>query len=236
MRNIIQLTEELSFPPVKMSRYDGLLCFGGDLSFQRLLLAYRNGIFPWYSSGDPILWWSPDPRFVMTPDDLIVSKSMKKVLSKNIFTVKLDTSFREVILNCGNLRAKDGTWITKEIIDGYCELHNKGYAHSVEVYYEDKLVGGLYGVSIGSVFFGESMFHLMDNASKTGFIILVKLLKENNIHIIDCQIHSKHLESLGAYHISRDNFIEVINKCVNSESHVYNWNIWLKDRKTADFI
>ncbi|WP_291632382.1 leucyl/phenylalanyl-tRNA--protein transferase, partial [Clostridium sp.] len=190
----------------------GLLAIEGDLSPERLFLAYSNGIFPWFSDGEPILWWSPDPRFVVYPSDVKISHSMKKVFKKNTYRISFDTCFRDVISNCSNVRKETGTWITNEMIEAYCSLHEVGYAHSVETWYEDRLVGGLYGVSIGKCFFGESMFSTMDNASKVAFITLSKVLEEKRFTIIDCQVHTTHLESLGAVYMSRDNFLEIVEK------------------------
>jgi leucyl/phenylalanyl-tRNA--protein transferase len=209
---IYRLSNDLVFPHPSLSEEDGLLAIEGDLSTQRLLLAYSNGIFPWFSDDEPILWWSPDPRFVVYPKDVRISHSMKKLLKKNTFRISFDTCFRDVISNCSNVRKETGTWITNEMIDAYCKLHELGYAHSVESWYEDKLVGGLYGVSKGKCFFGESMFSTMDNASKAAFIALSKVLEEKEFIIIDCQVHTTHLESLGAVYISRENFLELVEK------------------------
>jgi len=161
---------------------------------------------------------------------------MKKVLKKNLFSVSLDKNFRAVITNCKKVREQTGTWITDEMLEAYCELHDDGYAHSVEVFREGELVGGLYGVSIGLCFFGESMFSLADNASKTGFIILSKLLKEKNFGLIDCQVYTNHLKSLGAYNIEREKFISLIAKYVKYETFRNDWNEWLDDRSASDFV
>lgn len=236
MKYLYKLTEDLVFPPVKYSLPDGLLAIGGDLSIDRLLLAYRSGIFPWYNDDSPILWWSPDPRFVVTPEEVRLSTSMKKVLKKNLFSVSLDQNFREVISNCKKVRDDTGTWITDEMLEAYCALHNAGYAHSVEVTLDGKLVGGLYGISIGLCFFGESMFSLADNASKTGFIVLSKLLKEKNFGLIDCQVYTNHLRSLGAHNIERENFISLIAKYTKYETFKNDWNYWLDGRSTSDFV
>jgi leucyl/phenylalanyl-tRNA--protein transferase len=209
---IYRLSNDLLFPDASLSDEDGLLAIEGDLSPERLLLAYSNGIFPWFSEDEPILWWSPDPRFVIYPKDIRVSHSMKKILKKNKYRVSFDTSFREVISNCSSLRKEAGTWITNEMIEAYCKLHELGFAHSVETFYGDELVGGLYGVSIGKCFFGESMFQTMDNASKVAFISLSKLLEEKDFSVIDCQVHTDHLESLGALYISRKKFLDLVEK------------------------
>lgn len=207
-----RLSKDLVFPHPSLAEEDGLLAIGGDLSYERLLLAYMNGIFPWFSDDEPILWWSPDPRFVLYPKDIKISHSMKKLLKKNTYKISFNTCFKEVITNCSNVRKETGTWITNEMIDAYCKLHELGFAHSVEAWHEDKLVGGLYGVSIGKCFFGESMFSIMDNASKAAFITLSKVLEEKGFLMIDCQVHTQHLESLGAVYLSREKFLEVLEK------------------------
>ena len=204
---------------------EGLLAFGGDLSPERLILAYENGIFPWFSDDSPILWWSPDPRFIIFPDKLKISKSMKKFLKKTDYKVTFDTAFKDVISNCASLREKDGTWITKEMQDAYCRLYNLNLAHSVEVWDNSELIGGLYGVSIGKCFFGESMFSKKDNSSKTGFITLVDFLRKKGFLIIDCQVHTKYLESLGGEHISRKEFLKIIKNGFKFETLNYKWNI-----------
>jgi leucyl/phenylalanyl-tRNA--protein transferase len=179
------------FPPVEYSNEDGILAVGGDLSPGRLIEAYTNGIFPWYSSDTPILWWSPDPRFVIYPDAVKVSKSMRQVLRRNIFDIRYDTSFREVIIACSKERKHEkGTWITSEMIEAYIALHNLGLAHSVEAWHDGKLAGGLYGVSIGRIFFGESMFSYESNASKAAFIVLAENLVKLGFDLIDSQVYT----------------------------------------------
>jgi leucyl/phenylalanyl-tRNA---protein transferase len=202
------LSAELIFPPIEQAHDDGLLCIGGDLSFDRLLLAYQKGIFPWYSDDDPILWYSPDPRFVLFPEKIKVSKSMKQVLNKGELIFKINHSFKDVIHNCKIQKRKgqDGTWITNEMENAYTKLHELGIAHSFECYVNEALVGGLYGVLLDRVFCGESMFSLQPNTSKFVLIQLCKYLQEKNIAIIDCQIYTPHLESLGAEMISRKDF------------------------------
>ncbi len=181
---------------------------GGDLSPARLLLAYSMGIFPWFNAQDPILWWSPDPRCILEPAELHVSASLAKVLRKGVFSVTFDRAFREVITACGKLReAGAGTWITPEMLAAYCRLHEMGFAHSVECWHDGNLVGGLYGVSLGRCFFGESMFHRTSNASKVAFVTLVRMLAERRCELIDCQLSNPHLESLGARGISRQAFL-----------------------------
>ncbi|MBZ9687545.1 leucyl/phenylalanyl-tRNA--protein transferase [Clostridium estertheticum] len=214
---IYRLSNNLVFPDPSLAEEDGLLALDGDLSPERLLLAYSNGIFPWFSDEEPILWWSPDPRFVLYPKDIRISHSMKKILKKNIYKISFDTCFRDVISNCSNMRKEEGTWITNEMIEAYCKLHELGFAHSVETWYEDKLVGGLYGISMGKCFFGESMFSTMDNASKAAFITLSKLLDEKGFVVIDCQVHTHHLESLGAVYISREDFSQMVKRAISIE-------------------
>ncbi|HEY8888751.1 MAG TPA: leucyl/phenylalanyl-tRNA--protein transferase [Clostridium sp.] len=212
---IYRLSNDLAFPDPSLSEEDGLLAIEGDLSAERLLLAYSNGIFPWFSEDEPILWWSPDPRFVVYPKDINISHSMKKLLKKSTYKVTYDTCFRDVISNCSNLRKETGTWITNEMIEAYCKLNELGYAHSVETWHQGKLVGGLYGVSIGKCFFGESMFSIMDNASKTAFITFGKLLEEKGFSIIDSQVYTTHLESLGAVYISRKKFLALVKEGIS---------------------
>ena len=208
------LNNQLSFPPVSAADEDGLLAVGGDLRPERLLLAYRSGIFPWFNEEDPLLWWSPDPRFVLFPDKLIVSKSMKAVLRKNVFDFKINTDFEGVIKGCADTPRgyADGTWITPEMQDAYMELHRRGCAHSAECWQQNELVGGLYGVRIGTVFFGESMFSRVSNASKAAFILYVQQLQSEGVQLIDCQMHTAHLESLGAEAVSRDFFMESLRQ------------------------
>lgn len=221
---LYEIGKSLFFPSVDSSEKDGLLAFGGDLSTDRLILAYKSGIFPWFSSGYPILWWSPDPRFVLFPDKLKISSSMKKFIKKTSYKVTFDTSFKEVILSCAKMREESGTWITKEMQKAYCNLYSLNLAHSVEVWENSELVGGLYGVSIGRCFFGESMFSKKDNSSKFGFINLVEFLKKKGFLIIDCQVHTNYLESLGAEHIPRKEFLQIIKKGFEYETLKYKWH------------
>ena len=209
--SVYLLDKRLLFPPVSEADQEGLLAVGGDLSTERLLLAYRSGIFPWYSGRTP-QWYSPDPRFVLIPDELKVSHSMKPLLKKKAFEFTTNTAFAEVIQNCKTQprEGQFGTWITDDMKAAYIRLHQQGFAHSAEVWQEGKLVGGLYGVKIGRVFFGESMFSLVSNASKYAFISYVQQLKEEGIQLIDCQVYTPHLESLGAIMISREEFVEVV--------------------------
>jgi len=206
---VFRLDERMLFPAPELAEPDGLLAVGGDLSTDRLLLAYQSGIFPWYSDDTPILWYSPHERFVLSPDELKVSKSMKQVLRSNRFRVTIDQCFDRVISACSAVdrEGQDGTWITAAMKAAYIKLHQLGYAHSVEVWQHDDLVGGLYGVQIGTVFCGESMFSLVSNASKTG---LVHLCESREYRLIDCQVHTHHLESMGARMISRAKYLAAL--------------------------
>jgi len=207
------LSQELFFPPVSHSDADGILAFGGDLSPERLMLAYRSGIFPWFNPDEPIIWWSPDPRMVLFLDELIISKSMRNILNRNIFKVTFNQNFREVISNCRSVKrdGQNGTWITDDMIEAYCKLNELGFAKSVEVWQNDELVGGLYGIDLGHVFCGESMFSKVSNASKVAFIALVNTLKEGNYKLLDCQVYNEHLESLGCREIDRDEFMSILS-------------------------
>ena len=204
--------EALWFPPVTKARRDGLLAIGGDLSTERLLLAYRSGIFPWFSEGEPILWWSPNPRFVLFPGQLKVSKSMQQLIRRQAFDYSVDTAFEAVIHHCRHVarEGQDGTWITDEIEAAYTALHRMGYAHSAESWLDGELVGGLYGIRMGKVFFGESMFANRSNASKYAFIKWVQQLQQEGVELIDCQVHTAHLESLGAAMIPRKKFMVLL--------------------------
>lgn len=207
---IFRLDERLLFPNPELAEPDGLLAVGGDLSANRLLLAYSHGIFPWYSDDEPILWYSPHQRFVLHPDQLKISKSMRQVLRSDKFSVTFDTCFDQVIQNCSVAFRKDqdGTWITNDMITAYVNLHQLGYAHSVEVWENNELAGGLYGIQVGRVFCGESMFSKVSNASKTA---LIALCQTGNYNLIDCQVHTPHLESLGAEMISRAEYVKVFH-------------------------
>jgi len=226
------LKTDLWFPDVEESTEEGIVAVGGDLSVERLILAYSKGIFPWYSSDkSPILWWSPDPRFVLFPENLIVSKSMRPYFNQNKFQVTWDQNFEDVIINCQKIDREDqpGTWITSKMLASYIQLHKKGYAHSVEVWLGNELVGGLYGISLGKVFFGESMFAKVSNASKFGFISLVIQLKQKGFLLIDCQQETKHLESLGAAAIKRKDFIEFLKNNEIEETYLGSWENYFKD-------
>ncbi len=207
------LNDELYFPPVEQADENGLLAVGGDLSSERLLLAYRSGIFPWFSDDDPVCWWSPDPRFVLLPAEIKISKSMQQVFKKKQFRFTTNAAFEQVITGCQNVyrEGQDGTWITEEMKAAYIQLHRSGYAHSAETWLNDQLVGGLYGIRLGNVFFGESMFSHFSNASKFAFISYVQQLEKEKVQLIDCQLHTNHLESLGAKMIARKKFIELLH-------------------------
>ncbi|WP_288448388.1 leucyl/phenylalanyl-tRNA--protein transferase [uncultured Pseudomonas sp.] len=213
--------ESPDFPPLQQALREpnGLLAIGGDLSAARLISAYRHGCFPWYQAGQPLLWWSPDPRTVLFPPDLHVSRSLAKTLRKTPLRVTYDQAFERVILACaGPRRDADGTWITAEMRQAYQQLHTQGWAHSVEVWDGDQLVGGLYGIAMGKLFFGESMFSLVDNASKIGFVTLVRDLAAWGFVMIDCQMQTAHLQSLGASSLSRERFSEYLAKYLDQAS------------------
>ena len=206
------LSKDLYFPPVEEASYEGILAVGGDLSVERLLLAYRNGIFPWFNEDEPIFWWSPHDRMVVVPSIYKVSKSIRNLLNQNKFRVTFNQNFAEVIANCQQIRrnGQDGTWITEDIIQSYTKLHEMGIAKSVEVWQNDELVGGLYGIDLGHIFCGESMFSKVPNASKIAFVTLINHLKDNNYKLLDCQVHNDHLEKLGAFEVSREIFMRVL--------------------------
>lgn len=211
---MIFLSDKLWFPPVETTTNDGVLAIGGDLSSERLLLAYKSGIFPWYNQGEPIVWYSPCSRMVLFPDELKISKSMKQILRKNEFKVTFNQNFNDVIRACKNIyrEGQGGTWITDEMEKAYINLHELGYGKSVEVWSGNELVGGLYGVDLGTVFCGESMFSKISNTSKIAFIYLVEKLKNENYSLIDCQIYTNHLASLGAKEIPRSKFLKYLKK------------------------
>ncbi|MBR9922408.1 MAG: leucyl/phenylalanyl-tRNA--protein transferase [Bacteroidetes bacterium] len=216
----------IEFPNPGLADHRGILAVGGDLSTDRLIEAYRKGIFPWYSDGSPILWWSPDPRCVLFPEDLKIAKSMRPYLNQPKFEWTLDENFQEVIHLCGTSRP--GTWITPEMEAAYCQLHALGYAHSVEVWEGDELVGGLYGIALGKCFFGESMFSKRSNASKFGFIRLVQRLSAKGYQLIDCQQETAHLRSMGATTIPRCKFLEILQKNETEETERGEWRVECK--------
>lgn len=226
MFRLIRLNDDdCFFPPVDHANPDGLLAFGGDLSLHRLIMAYANGIFPWYSEDEPILWWSLDPRLVIRPGEMKVSKSMRHTLKSEKFECHIDTNFREVMLHCAHTPRpdQDGTWILDEIVEAYCNLHKFGIAHSFETYLDNELVGGLYGVSIGKVFFGESMFHTKTDASKVAFWHLHQFLQQHGFRLIDCQQVTSHLMSLGAYTIPRSEFLKELKVLTQGPTLLGNW-------------
>jgi leucyl/phenylalanyl-tRNA--protein transferase len=210
---ITLLDDKLWFPPLTEANDDGLLAAGGDLSPGRLLLAYRSGIFPWFNEDEIPLWWSPDPRFVLFPDELRVSRSMKQVLRSHRFRFDIAPPFHEIITRCGSVNrpGQNGTWITSEIRDAFARLHEAGIVRAVAAWQDDRIVGGLYGILLGTTFFGESMFSLVPNASKFAFIHWVRYLAAHGVRLIDCQVYTAHLESLGARMISRDRFLELVS-------------------------
>ena len=214
------------FPPVEqaLTEPDGLLAAGGDLRPERLLNAYHHGIFPWYNEGEPILWWSPDPRCVLYPDRIKVSRSLRKTLKKGLFEIRMDTAFAEVMTACGEARAtQEGTWITPAMLDAYTRLHELGYAHSVECWQDEQLVGGLYGISIGKVFCGESMFSKRSDASKVALVHLCDYLLDHDYRLIDSQVYTRHLESLGAIMMPRQEYITLLKKYTVEDDQPGKW-------------
>lgn len=221
------------FPPVESATPEGLLAVGGDLSSDRLLEAYRRGIFPWYNPGQPILWWSPDPRAVLYPEKLKISHSLRKTLRRNHFRVTFDNAFRAVVLACAAPRTQypgGGTWITDEMVEAYCRLHELGVAHSVETWQDKQLIGGLYGVALGGVFFGESMFSRATDASKVALVALAQQLRHFGFPLIDCQIPSAHLASLGAEDIPRPRFLEELRRALDLPGRPGRWQTEITTR------
>jgi len=215
-----------AFPPLTeaLTEPDGLLAVGGCLSTQRIINAYTQGIFPWYNNDDPILWWSPDPRMIIFPEKLHLSRSLKKTLRKQTFQITFDTAFTRVIKACAAPRSNEpGTWLLPDMQLAYCRLHKEGHAHSVEVWHDGKLVGGLYGIAVGQVFFGESMFHRKTDASKVAFVSLIQQLSLWGYQLIDCQIHTQHLVSLGAEEISRKQFSSLLQQYHHCKPHSTAW-------------
>jgi leucyl/phenylalanyl-tRNA--protein transferase len=208
---MIWLSDKITFPEYKFTTKEGIIALGGDLSVERLIYAYKNGIFPWFSEDDPIVWYCPHKRMVLFPDKLKVSKSMRKIIQKKQFVITENKAFEEVIYNCKNIDRNDGfgTWITDDMQQAYVNLHQKGIAKSIEVWLDDELVGGLYGLEMNGIFCGESMFSKISNASKIAFIHLVQ---SNSYRLIDCQVYNNHLASLGAIEIERDLFLEILNE------------------------
>ncbi len=228
MNNKIELldSKNLYFPNPLFGPANKPIAIGGDLKPERLVLAYKSGIFPWYCDYSPILWWSPDPRFVLFIDELHISKSLDKKLRKNIFDLTIDNDFEKVIINCAKVKRKfqNGTWITDEMIEAYIKLHKMGYAHSIETRLNNELVGGFYGVNIGCIFFGESMFHFVDDASKYAFAkFILKLKEKTNIDIIDCQVYTDYLSSFGAKLISRAEYINLLKERIDKDNNINDW-------------
>ena len=221
------LTNELIFPPPHLASEEGLLAVGGDLSQERLLLAYRMGIFPWYSDNEPILWWSPDPRLVLYLREFHISKTLKKIIKKGVFQITMDTAFEKVIRACARVHAKDdgGTWIVDDMVKAYQKLHMSGYAHSVETWHEGELVGGLYGVSLGGSFFGESMFSVISNASSAALVALAGHLKEKSFDMIDCQVTTTHLKKFGAREVPRNRFLKQLKESVSKPTIKGVWSL-----------
>jgi len=223
---IYRIGEDLVFPHPSLAEPDGLLGVGGDLCQRRLLLAYANGIFPWYSDEQPILWFSPDPRMVLQPRELHVPRSLRKRMKQDGLTIRMDTAFRQVMQRCRTVprRGQAGTWITEEMLAAYQALHEAGFAHSVEAWRGDELVGGLYGVAIGHIFSGESMFSLETDASKTAFTWAVRQLAVWGYELIDCQIHTEHLARFGAKEISRESYLEGLGTLVHRPGRMGRWD------------
>ena len=222
---VFLLDNDLVFPPPHLADESGMLAVGGDLSEERLLLAYRMGIFPWYSEGEPLLWWSPDPRLILLPEEFHVSQRLSRVIRQGVFRVTMDAAFDSVIRACAEAprSGQGGTWITEEMIDAYCRLHASGYAHSVECWRGDELAGGLYGISIGNAFFGESMFSRVSDASKAALAALVEQIKSWPFALIDCQVATPHLSRMGAREVSREEFMRLLERSLQSETHLGKW-------------
>ncbi len=224
---VFLLSDKIAFPLPHLARKEGLLAVGGDLSQKRLLLAYRMGIFPWFSDNEPIMWWSPDPRLVLYPGEIRVSRTLKKIIKKGMFRVTMDQAFAQVIHQCAQVRRKKnaGTWIVNAMIDAYCELHDSGFAHSVEAWCNDELAGGLYGVSLGRCFFGESMFTRVSNASNVALVKLVEYLDELSFDLIDCQVNTEHMVRFGARTIPRSLFLQQLGKSLEMPTLRGKWSL-----------
>lgn len=222
---VFALTDELIFPDPILANEDGLLAVGGDLSLERLLLAYQNGIFPWYDENAPLLWWALNPRMVLFPEKFKLAKSLRQLINKNIFEVRFDTNFAEVVNHCKTVARKDqeSTWITKEMKQAYQHLFEHGFAHSVETYFNNELVGGLYGVAIGKMFFGESMFHLKSNASKVALYFLVEKLKKLGYRLIDAQMETPLIKSLGGELIPLEQYREILSNAIDKNNYRIKW-------------
>lgn len=215
-----------TFPPPEEADENGLLAYGGDLSPERLITAYESGVFPWFEDGQPILWWNPPKRMVLYPSEFKLSKSMRQKLNKEHFEFKIDTNFEQVIQQCAKVPRKDqaGTWITDEMMDAYTTLHRLGFAHSFETYLNNELVGGLYGISLGRAFFGESMFSIVSDSSKAAFYSLTQFAQKHDFTFIDCQLHTSHLASLGAREINRSQYLEELNLAIDHPDLQQNWS------------
>jgi leucyl/phenylalanyl-tRNA--protein transferase len=224
---LFALTSELTFPPPRLASGEGLLAIGGDLSAERLLLAYRTGIFPWFSDDEPILWWSPDPRLVLYPREFHLSRSLEKTIRRGDFRVTMDQAFEPVIRACGRVRrvTGEGTWIVPEMIEAYCGLHHAGLAHSLEAWQGDHLAGGLYGISLGNCFFGESMFARVSNASKVALAALVAYLRAEAFGLIDCQVTTGHLQRMGAREIPRSLYLEELQVHLQAPTRKGKWKL-----------
>lgn len=224
---VFALTDKLIFPDPELANEDGLLAIGGDLSVERLILAYRNGIFPWYDQYSPIMWWALNPRMVLFPEKFQISKNLNRLIRKGIFSIKTDTNFEAVINHCAEVPRKDeaGTWITSEMKNAYLKLFKNGYAHSVETYQDQKLVGGLYGVSLGKIFFGESMFHLVNDASKIALFFLVEKLKSLNYELIDAQMETQLIRSFGGELINFAAYKKILNNSISDNNIKLNWSL-----------
>ena len=226
---IFRLSDRMSFPPPYFAAHNGLLAIGGDLSETRLLLAYRMGIFPWFSPDDPILWWSPDPRLVLYPDEIRVSRRLRRKMKNSDFTVYSDSAFNRVIGECARIRLENNeeTWLIDEMISAYARLHKHGYAHSVETWQRGALVGGLYGISLGGAFFGESMFSRVSDASKVALVALCRHLARSGFDLIDCQVATSHLKGLGAREISRKHFLKQLEASMDRPTDKGRWTVRL---------
>lgn len=227
---IFRLSDRVSFPPPHFAAHNGLLAIGGDLSETRLLLAYRMGIFPWFSPDDPILWWSPDPRLVLYPEEVKISRRLLRTINQGIFRVSSDMAFDRVINECAQVRLENGeeTWLIDDMISAYTRLYEMGYAHSIETWENGELVGGLYGVSLGGIFFGESMFTRVSNASKIALVALCGYLREKTFDLIDCQVATSHLKRLGAREIPRKYFLKQLETSMNRPTAKGKWSVHLK--------
>jgi leucyl/phenylalanyl-tRNA---protein transferase len=232
---VFRLDDRLVFPPVHLAE-DGLLALGGDLRPERLLLGYTQGIFPWYAENLPILWHSPDPRMVMTTRDLTVQRSLRKAIKHRPYELTIDTAFRDVLLGCAEVPrpGQTGTWLIPEMVDAYSKLYELGFAHSIEAWRGDELVGGLYGVSLGAAFFGESMFAKAPDASKIAYVACVRQLDAWGIHLIDCQVHTEHLERFGAYEVPRTDYLTMLARALDEPTKRGRWKLELDPQEFAD--